>query len=160
MAKYKKKAKPVRKDTQPIVASAPVVSVSKSQEYSNLVFTQVNELLQSDQTPESIKRYRSLCKRSGGLLRTVGLIQFLTFLAAKASKESEVHHQYLLDHLVTELKQLNILQAKDSEDLLTQVRIQNLPHYMHTTTQVLKLLQWHKRIADILIKEALNERSD
>lgn len=160
MAKYKNIKKPVSPDHQQQSSVQDKVSEqhtsmiklqTKSQVYSNLVFNKVNELVNSNEGAEKIKRYRSLCKRSGGLLRTVGLIQFLTFLAAKATKESEVHHQYLLDHLVAELKIINVLKANNSDNLLEQVRQQNLPQYMHTTTQILKLLQWHKRIADILI---------
>jgi CRISPR type III-B/RAMP module-associated protein Cmr5 len=124
---------------------------SKSQVYSNIVFPQIQSLINQHQADESIKRYKSLCKRSGGLLRSVGLIQWLSFLAAKAAR-GEVHHQYLLDNLVTELTAINkTIKVKTSEELLLTVRKQNLPEYMYTTTQVLKLLQWHKRIADILI---------
>jgi len=123
---------------------------SKSQVYSNTVFPQVQTLINQHQADESLKRYKSLCKRSGGLLRSVGLIQWLSFLAAKAAR-GEVHHQYLLDNLASELTAIKVLKVKDSNELLLTVRKQNLPEYMYTTTQVLKLLQWHKRIADILI---------
>jgi CRISPR type III-B/RAMP module-associated protein Cmr5 len=123
---------------------------SKSQVYSNIVFPQIQSLINQHQPDESIKRYKSLCKRSGGLLRSVGLIQWLSFLAAKAAR-GEVHHQYLLDNLASELTAIKVLKVKDSNELLLTVRKQNLPEYMYTTTQVLKLLQWHKRIADILI---------
>lgn len=156
MAKYKKKKpKPVRSNKQPVgmvsTRTASVKLKSKSQIYSDLVFTQVTKLLAADHDTTAMKRYKSLCKRAGGLLRTVGLIQFLTFLAAKASKESEVHHQYLLDQLVTELEKIEVLKTQNSSELLAKIRQQNLPEYMNTTTQILQLLQWHKRIADILI---------
>jgi len=131
----------------------PLVVQSKSQVYSNLVFPQVQALIEqhSGRKDDSLKRYRSLCKRSGGLLRSVGLIQWLSFLAAKAARD-EVHHQYLLDNLVSELNTIkDNFNVKSSDDLLQIVRNQSLPEYMCTTTQVLKLIQWHKHIADILI---------
>jgi len=127
-----------------------IVMQSKSQIYSNIVFPQIQALISQHQGDENLKRYKSLCKRSGGLLRSVGLIQWLSFLAAKAAR-GEVHHQYLLDNLVSELTAIKVLKVKGSDELLLTVRKQSLPEYMYTTTQVLKLLQWHKRIADILI---------
>ncbi len=155
MGKYKKKPKPARSNNQSVgivrTRTTNIKLQTKSQKYSQLVFTTIIDLINADHDSKTIKRYKSLCKRSGGLLRTVGLIQFLTFLAAKATKETEVHHQYLLDQLKSELKEINVLDAQDSHYLLDKIRQQNLPVYMNTTTQVLQLLQWHKRIADILI---------
>lgn len=161
MPQYKKIKKPLRtnhKASQQSAAKTPepklhsgATSQTKSQEYSALVFKNVQALLESNNDKDTIKRYKSLCKRSGGLLRSVGLIQFLSFLAAKATKDSEVHHQYLLNHLTAELNSVDIIKAQNSDGLLEKIRQQNLAQYMHTTTRVLKLLQWHKRIADILI---------
>ena len=85
-------------------------------------------------------------------MRTVGLIQFLSYLAAKSSKESEIHHQFLLDQLAYELNDIQVLKVNNSDELIQAVMKQNLPDYMNTTMQILKLLQWHKRIADILIQ--------
>jgi CRISPR type III-B/RAMP module-associated protein Cmr5 len=155
MAKYKKKHTPTRSNNQPVAIvrtrTTNIKLQTKSQEYSHLVFTTINNLINANHDSSTIKRYKSLCKRSGGLLRTVGLIQFLTFLAAKATKETEGHYQYLLDQLTLELQAIKVLDAQDGYDLLANIRQQNLPDYMNTTTQVLQLLQWHKRIADILI---------
>lgn len=130
---------------------------SKSQKYSDVVFRKVEGLVVDQGENPSLKRYKSLNKRSGGVLRTVGLIQFLTFLAAKATRESEIHHQYLLEHLREELSTLGILQAKNQADFLRIVRRQELPEYMRTTAEILKLLQWHKRISDILISGTAEE---
>ena len=130
---------------------------SKSQRYSDVVFDKVQELVAEQGQSQPLKRYKSLNKRSGGVLRTVGLIQFLTFLAAKATKESEIHHQYLLEHLREELSTLRIIQAQNQEEFLRIVRRQELPEYMRTTSEILKLLQWHKRISDILISGTAEE---
>lgn len=164
MAKYKKKKN--KKTASQTVSSSYVRTAvsasiksdkplqSRSQIYSDQVFTQITEFINNDSDQDVRKRYKSLCKRSGGLLRTVGLIQFLVFLSAKATKGSEVHHQHLLDQLVNELKALKVLPAiQNSNDLTETVRKQNLPEYMYTTKQVLLLLQWHKRLADVLITQ-------
>jgi len=135
-------------------------SKSKSQIYSDLVFKNIEVLVAEpvDSTRQAqekkllkLKKYKSLCKRGGGILRTVGLIHFLTFIAAKATKESELHHKDLLEHLRVELFELHIIPAKNETEFLSIIRQQELPEYMRTTSETLKLLQWHKRISDILI---------
>jgi len=130
---------------------------SKSQIYSDLVFKNIEALVSDQGDNKAVKKYKSLSKRSGGVLRTVGLIQFLTFLAAKATKESEIHHGYLLNHLRDELSKIHMVNAKNQPDLLKIIREQELPEYMRTTSETLKLLQWHKRISDILIIGTVEE---
>ncbi|MDA3895229.1 MAG: type III-B CRISPR module-associated protein Cmr5 [Desulfobacteraceae bacterium] len=136
---------------------------SKSQIYSDIVFDKIQKFIEKERKEHSVaehaerkdsefaRKYKALNKRSGGLLRTVGLIQFLTFLAAKATKEKEKHHGDLLEHLRDELFKLNIVRAQNTDEFLHVVRRQELPEYMRTTSEILKLLQWHKRISDILI---------
>lgn len=133
---------------------------SKSQLYSEAVFKRVQAYVNNRETDEQIKKkYKSLCKRAGGVLRTVGLIQFLTFLKAK-SKGSEIHHEALLEHLKQELVQFNIVRGRDVDAVLKEIRLQSLPNYMHTTKEVLKFLQWHKRMADILILGTADETDE
>jgi CRISPR/Cas system CMR-associated protein Cmr5 small subunit len=127
---------------------------SKSQIYSDIVFDKIQKFIEKERKEHSVaehaerkdsefaRKYKALNKRSGGLLRTVGLIQFLTFLAAKATKDK---------HLRDELFKLNIVRAQNTDEFLHVVRRQELPEYMRTTSEILKLLQWHKRISDILI---------
>lgn len=123
---------------------------TKSQEFSEIVFNQIQVYLSNSTEDIDIhKKYKSLCKRSGGVMRTVGLIQYLTFLRAKAAKEPQ--HGLLLKHLSQELAALKVVNTNDVETFVQSVRNQSLPNYMRTTTEVLRLLQWHKRIADILI---------
>ncbi|MGB5157280.1 MAG: type III-B CRISPR module-associated protein Cmr5 [Desulfobacterales bacterium] len=133
---------------------------SKSQIYSDIVFEKVQRLVADHAEQKDgkvIGKYKSLNKRAGGLLRTVGLIQFLTFLAAKATNNKEIHHEYLLGHLRDELFKLGIVRAQDSDGFLRIIRKQELPEYMRTTSEILKLLQWHKRISDILISGTAEE---
>jgi len=126
---------------------------SKSQIYSEIVFTKVQDYVAGHTDEKSVKKYKSLNKRAGGVLRTVGLIQFLTFLKAKAPNRDskEIHHHFLLEHLREELSELEIVRTQDTSELLNNIRGQELPEYMRTTSETLRLLQWHKRISDILI---------
>ncbi|QTA80250.1 Putative CRISPR type III-B/RAMP module RAMP protein Cmr5 [Desulfonema limicola] len=125
---------------------------SKSQLYSDLVFINVQDLVQSlENDDKRLKKYKSLCKRSGGVFRTVGLIQFLTFLAAKATKDTEKHHEDLLSHLRLELHTCNIVNSENIVSFLAAIRQQEFAEYMRTSAETLKFLQWHKRISDILI---------
>lgn len=130
--------------------------ITKSQKYADHVFQKVSNRVAEAQTEDKkkmIRRYKSLCIRSGGILRTVGLIQFLTFLAAKAVKPSEKHYQYLLEDLQCELSMLDIIVTEmPAENLLAIVRSQELPKYMAATTEVLNLLRWHKQMCEILIE--------
>ncbi len=120
----------------------------KSQQYADMVFKKVSALAQED--GERPKRYKSLCKRSGGIFRTVGLVQFATFLEAKGRKEP--HYADLARHLREELHEINLLRSEDSTDYLAQIRRLPLPAYMHVSRTVLHLLQWHKRLGEILIE--------
>ena len=133
---------------------------SKSQQYSDAVFRGVAAYVNQTDN-QTKKKYKSLCKRAGGVLRTVGLIQFLTFLKAK-SMGSEIHHGTLLEHLQQELNEFGIVNSNntDANAMLTAIREQSLPNYMHTTKEVLKFLQWHKRMADILIEGTADESGE
>ena len=130
---------------------------TKSQKYSDIVFNRVSDYVNNSTDDSSRKRkYKGLCKRAGGVMRTVGLIQFITFLLAKTQNEPQ--HGMLLNHLRYELVTLDIVtNANDVNSLVQRVRMQSLPNYMRTTTEVLRLLQWHKRISDILIEGTVDE---
>ena len=130
---------------------------SKDQRYSESVFKEVQGLVADGGSSQEVKRYKSLCKRAGSILRTVGLIQFLVYLKAKAAKASEVHHKYLLDHLASGLKNNAVVGNSGSDDLIEKIRRHNLGDYMYVTRETLRLLQWHKRIADILIEGTAEE---
>lgn len=133
---------------------------TRSQKYSDKVFALVSGLVGERGDKDEVKRYKSLCKRAGSMLRTVGLIQFLTYLKAKSGASKNEHYRILLDHLRDSVNGLNLLQCGDSQRMLALVRGQNLPDYMRLTREVLQLLQWHKRIADILIEGIVPEGDD
>ncbi len=122
---------------------------SRSQIYSNQVFPHVQALADGPMSVEQKKKYKMLSKKAGGLLRTVGLVQFLTFLAAKKAKETQ--HGDLLKYLREELSDLNLIDARNDAAFLEEVRKMELPQYMRITSVTLQLLQWHKRISEILI---------
>jgi len=122
----------------------------KSQKYSDIVFKNVSRIInEKDDIP---KQYKSLCKRAGGIFRSVGLVQFVTFIEAKGKKE--VFYSKLSEHLQRELNDIDLLKSKDSSDYLKNIRELALPEYMNVSRAVLQLLQWHKRIAEILIEGA------
>ncbi len=120
--------------------------VTRSQRYSQIVFMKIQGYVDS---PNAAK-YKSLCKKSGGLLRTMGLIQFLVFLKAKSEKMPQ--YGDLLKHLQQELKDLKAFVSANENNLIQELLKEKLPSYMKLTKTVLTLLQWHKRIAEILIK--------
>ena len=129
---------------------------SKSQRYSASVFTTIQQYVTNPAYEQQRKeKYKILCKRSGGLLRTMGLIQFLTYLQAKGQKE--FNHKDLLDHLRSECCTLVAgVKGQDEEQFLKNVRNYDLPIYMQVTREVLLLLRWHKQISDVLIKEPVD----
>lgn len=133
-------------------------AITRSQKHADAVFGEVERYVGEEQNQQTLRRYKSLCKRAGGLLRTVGLIQFLAFVEAKGRRET--YYAALIEHVRRELHGVAGLQCADSAGLLTQVRRQELPRYMQTTRQVLLLLQWHKRVAEILIEGNAEEGGD
>jgi len=125
---------------------------SKSQLFTNAVFPNVQamaELQKSDNGQNDLhaRKYKSLCKRAGSLVRNSGLMQTIAFFEARGNKDA--HYQYLSDHLDKELKKLEIMPKQES--LANYVRSTSLPQYMYLTREVLHLLNWHKRLADTVI---------
>ncbi len=120
----------------------------KSQRYSNLVFENVLEI--KDNEGDGPKRYKSLCKRAGGIFRTVGFVHFATFVEAKGKKEE--YYEWLSEHLRKELNDVGLLRSTGIEDYLAGIRNLPLPAYMNVSRAVLRLLQWHKNISEILIE--------
>lgn len=132
------------------------IVTSTSQKYSNIVFPRIQKNLNKGSKDE-LKQYKSLCKRSGGILRTVGLIQYLAFVMAKSKDKKGKHYEMLLNDLTDEWKELSGNNAiTNANDFLDNVRAMMLSDYMQCTRRVLMLLQWHKRVADILIKSEDN----
>lgn len=128
----------------------------KSQQCADIVFK--NVALIAAEEGENPKRYKSLCKRAGGLFRTVGLVQFATFITAKGRKEP--YYAWLSDHLQRELKAIESLQSVDSDDFLEKIRRLPLPEYMNVSRAVLQLLLWHKRVSEILIEGTADTGGD
>ncbi len=95
------------------------------------------------------KKYKTLTKKAGSLVRNSGLIQTLAFFCARGQKEHEEHHQLLLDHLEQELQGLGLI--SQDEKLYQAVREAEVPQYMVFTREVLGLLNWHKRLVETLI---------
>ncbi len=128
---------------------------SKSQRFANTVFPNVQAMAELQQEAKKqgggkdlqVRKYKSLCKRAGSLVRNSGLMQTVAFFEARANKDE--HYKILRDHLKKELKGLDIIRKEES--LLDYVRSRSLPQYMYLTREVLHLLNWHKRLADAMI---------
>lgn len=129
------------------------MAVTTSQKYSNIVFSRIQANVNATTDGDVLRRYKSLCKRSGGILRTVGLVQYLAFVMAKSKEDKGDHYKMLLNDLAEEWKSLsgNNMIA-NANVFLDNVRAMMLSDYMQCTRRMLLLLQWHKRISDILIE--------
>lgn len=133
----------------------------RSQRYSALVFDNVETVAKRQQNNKKDKvpsRYKGLCKRAGGILRTVGLIQFMAFIEAKGARET--HYEILGEHLSREFRDTGLIANETPRQFLESIRRMNLPTYMNTTRAALQLLQWHKRIAEILIEGTADDQSE
>ncbi len=129
---------------------------SKSQVYADIVFPKVAEIAEQQsalrrngKSDKLERKYKSLCKRSGSLVRNSGLMQTVAFFRAKGLKPQEAHHNVLLGHIETGLRDLSLLDGNVT--LFERVQGADLPLYMHLTHEVLNLFNWHKRLADTLI---------
>jgi len=133
---------------------------TKSQIFSKHAFDRVQSRVQQATDEKGgyrLRKYKSLCKRSGGALRVMGLMQFLTFLEARGQREPQ-HHD-LLDDLRTSCQYLGLPTGGDRAAYLATVRGLELPRYMHLTREVLRLLDWHKRLSDIMIEGTVDDNS-
>lgn len=119
----------------------------RGQKYSDLVFKEVETVLPMETKFKT--KYKSLCKRAGGMFRTVGLLQFMTFIDAKGRKEKQ--YAILGEQLRREMHELKLVNTSELEPFLQTLRKAELPEYMHVSRCMLDLLQWHKRISEIMI---------
>lgn len=110
--------------------------------------------------PANAKKYKGLCRSAGSLVRNTGLLPALAFFAARGSKERQ-HHD-LLEHLENELNALDLitppLRAADYRNgvfpLVSWLQNEKcgLADYLRVSRDVLRLLTWHKRLAETLIE--------
>ena len=124
-----------------------------SQKYSQIVFARIQKNIESNRDTKVLRQYKGLCKRSGGVLRTVGLVQYIAFLKAKSGKYA--HYKMLLADLTTESGN-----GDNTDAFMQKVYKMSLSDYMQLTRLVLLLLQWHKRVSDILIEGTCESGED
>lgn len=126
---------------------------SKNQRIANTVFPYVQEMAELQRVAAAqgdtradmeARKYKSLCKRAGSLVRNSGLMQTMAFFEARATKDA--HYRRLREHLSGELA--GILKGCS---LLEYARTTSLPQYMYLTREVLHLLNWHKRLTEAMI---------
>ncbi len=121
---------------------------TKNQRYAEAVMPNVLDVV--DTYDEDFqKKYKTLTKKAGSLVRNSGLMQTLAFFCARGQKDKDKHYQVLLKHLEQELQGLKLMLC--TENLYQVVREAEVPHYMVLTREVILLLNWHKRLAETLI---------
>jgi CRISPR type III-B/RAMP module-associated protein Cmr5 len=134
---------------------------NKNQKFANVVFEQVQKMVllqqegEEEQGDRIAKKYKSLCKRAGSLVRNSGLVQALAFFQARGSRPSEGQYKDLYNHLQEELRSLDILSREVA--LFDHVRNASLPDYMYISREVLRLLIWHRRLSETLIEGTVND---
>jgi CRISPR type III-B/RAMP module-associated protein Cmr5 len=130
------------------------MTTTKSQKYSQIVFLHVDTYRSNTTEREVQRKYKGLCKRAGGLLRTMGLMQFVAYLMAKGTHNNEAHHLMLLGQLRDSLHQAGIAPRTNHDEAFRDwiANRNNVPEYMRVTREVLAFLYWHKQFADILIE--------
>ncbi len=119
---------------------------TNDQRYANEVFLNIQAMMDDGQAG----KYKTVCKKAGSLVRNSGLMQAMAFLKARGQRQAEHHHQTLLDHIKDELIGLGCIPPA-TNDITDYIRTTSLSNYMIHTRQILKLLNWHKRLADTLI---------
>ena len=120
---------------------------TKSQIYADVAFPRVREA--NDSVEINARKYKTLCKKAGSLVRNSGLMQTLAFFKARGQRTGEEHHLILLDHLEREMCELGLIGREDN--LYETTKTAELPQYMVLTREALRLFNWHKRLCETLI---------
>ena len=116
------------------------------QKYATKVYERIQSVLTDYPGEENKKKrdeYGALALKLPVLVRQAGLIQALTFVAARHRDE---HKRRILNDLA------QVLGLNSDNDLLNQARRTSLPEYMLLTQQVLWALEWFKRFAQSELK--------
>ena len=119
------------------------------QRYAAKVYERIQSVLTDYPGKENKKKrdeYGALALKLPVLVRQAGLIQALTFVAARYSSQHDAHKYRILDDLAL------VLGMGSGDDLLKQARTVLLPKYMFLTQQVLWALEWFKRFAQSELK--------
>ena len=112
------------------------------QKYAEAVYRCIQDVKQS-YPDEKGKEYGALALKLPILVRQAGLVQALTFVAAR---QQDKHKRRILDDLA------KVLGAGTGDDLLEQARKASLPEYMLLTQKILLALEWFKRFAQSELK--------
>jgi len=111
------------------------------QRYAQQVYQKVKWVEQNWSSQQG-KEYGTMALKLPVLVRQAGLVQALTFVAARG-KDSQ---KRLLDDLA------GVLGFNSGDNLLQQARQAQLEDYMYLTRQVLWALEWFKRFAQAILK--------
>ena len=118
------------------------------QRYAQQVYQKV-KWVEQNWGPQQGKEYGTMALKLPVLVRQAGLVQALTFVAARG-KDSQ---KRILDDLA------GVLGFKSRDALLTQAQLAQLAQYMYLTRQVLWALEWFKRFAQAILKVELTDEA-
>jgi len=111
------------------------------QRYAQQVYQKVKWVEQNWSSQQG-KEYGTMALKLPVLVRQAGLVQALTFVAARG-KDSQ---KRLLEDLA------GVLGFNSGDNLLQQAQQAQLEDYMYLTRQVLWALEWFKRFAQAILK--------
>ena len=115
------------------------------QRYADAVYQRIQDVKQS-YPDDKQKEYGALALKLPVLVRQAGLVQALTFVAARQDRQRDAHKRRILDDLA------QVLDMGSGDDLLKRARKAPLPEYMFLTQRVLWALEWFKRFAQSELK--------
>ncbi len=113
------------------------------QKYADAIYRRIQDVKTSYPDEKKRKEYGALALKLPVLVRQAGLVQALTFVAAR---QRDAHKRRILDDLA------QVLGEGSGEDLLEQAREAPLVKYMYLTQRVLWALEWFKRFAQSELK--------
>jgi len=112
---------------------------TRDQKYATAAYERVMRVEGKDETQR--RSYGSMAHKLPILIRSAGLAQALTFVAARGSA--------IQLRLLTDLAET--IGLADSKQLLEKVYKANLSEYMHLTQQLMAALLWYKRFAQSIL---------
>lgn len=118
------------------------------QRYATKVFEKAN--VYSDKSKEERTRYGNLAFALPIMIRSAGLVQALHFASTRKKAEQKQFLQDLAE----------ILEFKNTQELLDKSRTAQITEYMRLTRQTLAVLVWFKRFAQSILDLEASDVTD
>lgn len=129
---------------------------TRDRKIAKLALSHVQPLVKE---PETAARYRSLARSTGSHLRNSGLMAMVAFLASRDEEAATIY----LEHIRSSLEAAGAPlppQVDRAERLVEHVAGVPLAEYMLLTRASLQVISWHRRMADVLLAEGVEEDLD